>query len=80
MRSATAFSQSERWETLDTDAAEGCIHDVEHAHSKDGGLAILYGNIAVDGCVVKTAGVDESILTRSPARRGSSSPRTPRSS
>jgi len=60
-RSATAFSQSERWETLDVDAAEGCIHDVEHAYSKDGGLAILYGNVAVDGCVVKTAGVDESI-------------------
>jgi dihydroxy-acid dehydratase len=69
VRSATAFSQSERWETLDTDAAEGCIRDVEHAHSKDGGLAILYGNIAVDGCVVKTAGVDESILKFSgPAR------------
>uniref|UniRef100_UPI0035617A82 dihydroxy-acid dehydratase n=1 Tax=Paraconexibacter sp. TaxID=2949640 RepID=UPI0035617A82 len=68
-RSATAFSQSERWESLDTDAAEGCIHDIAHAHSKDGGLAILYGNIAVDGCVVKTAGVDESILTFSgPAR------------
>ena len=69
VRSATAFSQSERWETLDTDAAEGCIRDVEHAHSKDGGLAILYGNIALDGCVVKTAGVDESILKFSgPAR------------
>jgi dihydroxy-acid dehydratase len=62
-RSAKAFSQSERWDTLDTDAAEGCIHDVAHAHSKDGGLAILYGNLAVRGCVVKTAGVDESILT-----------------
>jgi len=62
-RSATAFSQSERWDTLDTDAADGCIHDVEHAYSKDGGLAILYGNLAVRGCVVKTAGVDESILT-----------------
>ena len=61
-RSASAFSQSERWDSLDTDAAEGCIRDVEHAHSKDGGLAILYGNIALDGCVVKTAGVDESIL------------------
>jgi dihydroxy-acid dehydratase len=60
-RSATAFSQSERWETLDVDAAEGCIHDVEHAYTRDGGLAILYGNIALDGCVVKTAGVDESI-------------------
>lgn len=63
VRSATAFSQSERWESLDTDAAEGCIHDVAHAHSKDGGLAILTGNLAVRGCVVKTAGVDESILT-----------------
>jgi dihydroxy-acid dehydratase len=62
-RSAKAFSQSERWETLDTDAADGCIHDVEHAYSKDGGLAILYGNLAVRGSVVKTAGVDESILT-----------------
>ena len=62
-RSATAFSQSERWETLDTDAAEGCIHDVAHAYSADGGLAILYGNLAVRGSVVKTAGVDESLLT-----------------
>jgi dihydroxy-acid dehydratase len=62
-RSATAFSQSERWDTLDVDAAEGCIRDVEHAYTRDGGLAILYGNIAVDGCVVKTAGVDESIWT-----------------
>src|SRR3954466_1072182 len=60
-RSATAFSQSERWETLDTDAANGCIRDREHAYSKDGGLAVLKGNLAVDGCVVKTAGVDESI-------------------
>ena len=63
VRSATAFSQSERWETLDVDAAEGCIRDVEHAYTRDGGLAILHGNIAVDGCVVKTAGVDESIWT-----------------
>jgi dihydroxy-acid dehydratase len=62
-RSATAFSQSERWESLDTDAADGCIHDVAHAYSADGGLAILYGNLAVRGSVVKTAGVDESILT-----------------
>jgi dihydroxy-acid dehydratase len=62
-RSATAFSQSERWETLDTDAAGGCIRDHEHAYSKDGGLAVLKGNLAVDGCVVKTAGVDESIWT-----------------
>ncbi|NEA36767.1 dihydroxy-acid dehydratase [Streptomyces sp. SID13031] len=62
-RSATAFSQSERWETLDTDAAGGCIRDLEHAYSVDGGLAVLKGNLALDGCVVKTAGVDESIWT-----------------
>jgi dihydroxy-acid dehydratase len=61
-RSASAFSQSERWESLDLDPAEGCIHDVAHAYSIDGGLAILYGNLAERGCVVKTAGVDESIL------------------
>ncbi|MFD7033343.1 dihydroxy-acid dehydratase [Streptomyces sp. NPDC059917] len=63
VRSATAFSQSERWDTLDLDAEGGCIRSVEHAYSKDGGLAVLHGNIAVDGCVVKTAGVDESIWT-----------------
>ncbi|MHC0431893.1 dihydroxy-acid dehydratase [Streptomyces sp. O3] len=63
VRSATAFSQSERWESLDTDAEGGCIRSVEHAYSKDGGLAVLKGNLAVDGCVVKTAGVDESIWT-----------------
>ncbi|MEU8521040.1 dihydroxy-acid dehydratase [Streptomyces sp. NBC_01216] len=63
VRSATAFSQSERWGTLDTDAAGGCIRDAAHAYSKDGGLAVLRGNLAVDGCVVKTAGVDESIWT-----------------
>jgi dihydroxy-acid dehydratase len=62
-RSSTAFSQSERWAGLDTDAAGGCIRDVEHAYSKDGGLGVLRGNIAVDGAVVKTAGVDESIWT-----------------
>ncbi|MFF3767083.1 dihydroxy-acid dehydratase [Streptomyces sp. NPDC001922] len=63
VRSATAFSQSERWDTLDTDAAGGCIRDIEHAYSTEGGLAILHGNLAEDGCVVKTAGVDESIWT-----------------
>ncbi|WP_434594401.1 dihydroxy-acid dehydratase [Streptomyces sp. A5-4] len=63
VRSATAFSQSERWATLDLDAAGGCIRDIEHAYSKDGGLAVLKGNLAEDGCVVKTAGVDESIWT-----------------
>ena len=63
VRSAEAFSQSERWDTLDTDAAKGCIRDVAHAYSAEGGLAVLYGNLAEDGCVVKTAGVDESIWT-----------------
>src|SRR6201994_1519118 len=62
VRSATAFSQSERWHDLDLDAAEGCVRDLAHAYSTDGGLAILYGNLAERGCVVKTAGVDESIL------------------
>ncbi|MEV5507534.1 dihydroxy-acid dehydratase [Streptomyces orinoci] len=63
VRSAEAFSQSERWESLDLDAAGGCIRDTAHAYSADGGLAVLYGNLAEDGCVVKTAGVDESIWT-----------------
>ena len=54
-------SQDTRYDTLDTDRAEGCIRDLAHAYSKDGGLAVLKGNIAQDGCVVKTAGVDESI-------------------
>jgi len=58
----TAFSQSSRWDELDTDREGGVIRSVEHAFSKDGGLAVLYGNIALDGCIVKTAGVDESIL------------------
>ena len=61
VRSSTAFSQSNEWTSLDTDAEDGCIRSVEHAYSKDGGLAVLRGNIAVDGAVVKTAGVDESI-------------------
>ncbi|MET9487548.1 dihydroxy-acid dehydratase [Nocardia sp. NPDC006630] len=56
-RSATAFSQSERWHSLDTDAAEGCIRDRAHAHSTDGGLAVLRGNLSPDGAVVKSAGV-----------------------
>ncbi|WP_149202708.1 dihydroxy-acid dehydratase [Actinotalea subterranea] len=63
VRSSSAFSQSERWESLDEDAARGCIRDVAHAYSADGGLAVLSGNLAVDGCVVKTAGVAESALT-----------------
>ena len=61
-RSAEAFSQSERWESLDTDAAGGCIRSIAHAYSKDGGLAVLRGNLAAHGAVVKTAGVDESIM------------------
>ena len=61
-RSSTAFSQSCRWESLDLDAVSGCIRDIAHAYSADGGLAILRGNLAEDGCVVKTAGVDASIL------------------
>ncbi|MDK1375312.1 MULTISPECIES: dihydroxy-acid dehydratase [unclassified Sinorhizobium] len=57
-----AFSQEARWEDLDTDREKGVIRSVEHPFSKDGGLAVLKGNIALDGCIVKTAGVDESIL------------------
>ena len=58
----TAFSQSTRWPSLDLDREKGCIRDIEHAYSQDGGLAVLYGNIALEGCIVKTAGVDDSIL------------------
>ncbi len=57
-----AFSQSSRWDELDTDREHGVIRSVEHPFSKDGGLAVLKGNLALDGCIVKTAGVDESIL------------------
>ena len=57
-----AFSQNTRWPSLDIDRAEGCIHSIDHAFSKEGGLAVLRGNIALDGCVVKTAGVDDSLL------------------
>ncbi len=57
-----AFSQENRFESLDTDRSAGCIRDLAHAYSKDGGLAVLYGNLAEKGCIVKTAGVDESIL------------------
>jgi dihydroxy-acid dehydratase len=65
----TAFSQSTRWPTLDLDRHNGCIREVSHAYSTEGGLAVLFGNIAQDGCIVKTAGVDESILKFSgPAR------------
>ncbi len=57
-----AFSQDRRWDELDTDREAGVIRSKEHAFSQDGGLAVLYGNLAVEGCIVKTAGVDESIL------------------
>lgn len=64
-----AFSQAKRWTDLDLDRSNGCIRDLEHAYSRDGGLAVLFGNIALDGCVVKTAGVDSNILRFSgPAR------------
>ncbi|MCM2972953.1 dihydroxy-acid dehydratase [Larsenimonas suaedae] len=62
IRTQEAFSQSSRWPSLDGDRANGCIRSLEHAFSKEGGLAVLYGNIAESGCVVKTAGVDDSIL------------------
>lgn len=69
VRTTEAFSQSKRFPSLDQDRQTGCIRDLAHAYSQDGGLAVLYGNIAEDGCVVKTAGVDESILTfTGPAR------------
>ena len=61
MPTKVAFSQDKYFADADDDARDGCIRDVEHAYSKDGGLAVLYGNIAEDGCIVKTAGVDESI-------------------
>ena len=64
-----AFSQERRFDEVDTDRTAGCIRDAEHAFSKDGGLAVLSGNLAVDGCIVKTAGVDASILKfEGPAR------------
>jgi dihydroxy-acid dehydratase len=64
-----AFSQHAQWPTLDADRASGCIRDLEHAYSRDGGLAVLFGNLAADGCIVKTAGVDAANLRFSgPAR------------
>ncbi len=64
-----AFSQDARWPDLDLDRVQGCIRDLDHAYSRDGGLAVLYGNLAEQGCIVKTAGVDESILVfTGPAR------------
>ena len=58
----TAFSQSTRWSSLDADRKNGCIRSIDNAYSLEGGLAVLFGNIAEDGCVVKTSGVDDSIL------------------
>ena len=69
VRTTEPFSTTNRWSSLDTDAAGGCVRDCEHAYSADGGLAILHGNLAPDGCVVKTAGVPEECLTfRGPAK------------
>jgi dihydroxy-acid dehydratase len=69
VRTTKGYSQSARWESLDLDAASGCIRDIEHAYTVDGGLCMLYGNLATDGAVVKTAGVPEDQLTFSgPAR------------
>ncbi len=62
VRTKEAFSQNKRYPELDLDRAEGCIRDFEHAYSQDGGLAVLYGNLALEGCIVKTAGVDKSVL------------------
>lgn len=68
-RTTQPYSQSSTWKSLDDDRKAGCIRDIEHAYSRDGGLCVLYGNIAREGCVVKTAGVDESILVfEGPAR------------
>ena len=61
IRTTEAFSQEKLWPSLDLDRKEGCIRSIDFAYSKDGGLAVLFGNIAVDGCIVKTAGVDEEI-------------------
>ncbi|EPL6456876.1 MULTISPECIES: dihydroxy-acid dehydratase [Providencia] len=69
IRTTKAFSQNCRWPSLDTDRENGCIRNIENAYSLDGGLAVLSGNIAEDGCIVKTAGVDEGSLTfRGPAK------------
>lgn len=69
VRTTEAFSSDRRWEALDLDRNEGCIRDVKHAYSQDGGLCVLFGNIAQEGCIVKTAGVDDSCLVfNGPAR------------
>ncbi|MCW2902199.1 MAG: dihydroxy-acid dehydratase [Streptosporangiaceae bacterium] len=63
VRTTKPYAQSARWDTLDADRANGCIRDIEHAYTKDGGLAVLYGNIAPEGAIVKTAGVEEELWT-----------------
>ncbi|MFD6099492.1 dihydroxy-acid dehydratase [Nocardiopsis flavescens] len=63
VRTTRAYSQSTRWDSLDTDRENGCIRSVEHAYTKDGGLAVLFGNLAPDGAIVKTAGVEEELWT-----------------
>jgi dihydroxy-acid dehydratase len=69
VRTTEPFSTTNRWRRLDTDAEAGCIRDAAHAYTKDGGLAVLRGNIAEDGAVIKAAGIDESLWTfRGPAR------------
>ena len=69
VRTTEAFSSTATWSSLDTDAAGGCIRDIEHAYSSDGGLAVLYGNLAENGCVVKTAGVaDGQLYFKGPAK------------
>jgi dihydroxy-acid dehydratase len=69
VRTTLAFSQDKYYESADLDGENGCIREAKHAYSTDGGLAVLYGNIADDGCIVKTAGVDESVLVfEGPAR------------
>lgn len=69
-----AFSQEALWDDLDLDRATGCIRDIEHAYSRDGGLAVLYGNMAPEGCIVKTAGIDESMLDTEQLRYTTSVP------
>jgi dihydroxy-acid dehydratase len=63
VRTTQGYSQSARWEDLDLDRETGCIRDIEHAYTRDGGLAVLYGNIATEGAIVKTAGVEEELWT-----------------
>ena len=63
VRTTQPFSTKNEWESLDTDQANGCIRDVEHAYTVEGGLCVLRGNIALDGAILKTAGIDEDLFT-----------------